>query len=509
MTLEIHVINVSQGDSILIINRDLNKLRENLDDYLTMLADEMPAIDLLPFAMKKDPGALQGTVKKALLIDAGEAASGEDVVEYLMAQGAVPIPKGEGVMNADKLSVLMSHYHSDHIGGLPHLFFKRKKVPTTITVKPRNRKSYKRQVMKNTDVPRYRPKYLYFTEKSKKDNRIKAYKEVFKWADMSSYITQVPVRRGGLALSVSSSRSRKKYEPLVIELGEGVEGIPILLRAVAAKAYVWDVKNEKRIKVETKKTDPNDRSIVLVLEYGSFRGFFGGDIAGNGLAEGGNGKYSMNVDGKRHFSQHGDVESVLMPALEKAYPKTDFAQRNKPKFSTAGHCTFYKVSHHGSSSSNDIHTLGRTTPRVAVISSGLKTRFHRHPTEEVMRRLDEAQWTAGGEKINNTTSGTSDKDCGIFITEIAECARGNDFSVDVKRGSIVGDVIVRPLDETIKNAQKSDKLGNTITVQVYGSGIQTLLDPSDEGNTLRSNKPKPKYDSLYAIGPFTFNCNEH
>jgi beta-lactamase superfamily II metal-dependent hydrolase len=504
--LEIHVINVGQGDSILIINRDLGKLRTNLGTAVTTATED---IDLQPKATADKPTALLGTVRKALLIDAGEDMYGESVVGYLVQQGVLT----QGTVDAPDLSVLMTHYHSDHIGGLPYLFLEQTIVDVVTTKRVYNRKTKKTETKKITikqkhQQARYRPGKLYFAEKTLQDNTIGAYNLVFEWAGKAgSKIEQIGIRAGGLAPGSPDA-------PQTIDLGTGASGLPITLRAVAAIAQVWNPTTKKLEKVDVNnRVDPNDRSVVLVLEYGSFRGFLGADIAGNGVDTGGNGTgpYAMDSGSKKAFSQHGDVEKVLMPIMAAAFPKTTSATANQPKFSVAGQASFYKASHHGSSSSNDIYSLGQVVPRVVVVSSGLTERFHSHPTQEVMGRLGLAAWAtaaAPSTAITNTVMKASGQDCGIFITEIAARVRKTAFGVTVNNARNIGDVIVRPVDESIVAAQAAKALGNKITLQVYGSGIQTELDYDASDSALRANEPSTGTPP-YKIGPFLFECNQH
>jgi hypothetical protein len=63
------------------------------------------------------------------------------------------------------------------------------------------------------------------------------------------------------------------------------------------------------------------------------------------------------------------------------------------------------------------------------------------------------------------------------------------------------------VDETIQTAQNAMQLGNAISIQVYGSGIQTQL-AADNANTLRPNNPV-KGQNRYPIGPFNLSCDKH
>src|ERR1700722_2037139 len=118
--LEIHQINVGQGDSTLIINRDLAKVQAALEKAkLTLPAD---SIDWVPLAVQnRETVSLVGTVKKALLIDAGDDEYGGDVLAYMTTQGVLD---GKSKWYPD-LMLMVSHYHDDHMAGLRCIFKER------------------------------------------------------------------------------------------------------------------------------------------------------------------------------------------------------------------------------------------------------------------------------------------------------------------------------------------------------------------------------------------------
>jgi beta-lactamase superfamily II metal-dependent hydrolase len=509
-SLEIHQINVGQGDAILIINRDLATLA-------TAVASTKPKpptlerIDLMPYAVKcgtdnpTKPNILLGTVKKAVLIDGGDDMYGEDVAAYLEALG-VATPD---TPFCDKLSLVATHYHDDHIAGLRSVFKKLKAVPVLSTSKAGPGKK-KAVVTKVKEVARYRPAHVYYTAPAPKQDPLTSRLTAFR-TDIDEAATQTanpttkhPIDPGGL----------ENGAQLVVDLGTGVDNIPIRLLAFAASQGVYQglsvVPKKSKTKpvprvadiASTGKTpDQNDRSIVFILEYGSFRYFLGGDIAGNGGAAGGNGAFSMNTAAKKSFSVHADVESTLGPALEKVLVATKTPMAGSPKFKVAGHCTALKANHHASSSSMDIHLLATLKPKVAIITSGVKARFHSHPTQEVLDRMNESpNWE---QKDGATTPNTLD---GMYVNEVADKYKGKTFSSDLKRAKIFGDMIIRPVDETIKAIQDATAFGTKLKVQVYGTGILTALDTTT--TTLRATTTAPVAE-MYPIGPVYHECDQH
>lgn len=538
--LEIHVINVGQGDSILIVNRDLAALRNKLSaiyDGRSEKAgiDAANDIDLLPWAMKamrdEVPGAAtvqQGTVVAALLIDGGEDCYGPDVVSYLESQGVVT----PGVAYCPKLSVLVTHYHSDHITGLWYLFKKERERNVPISQARISRFGgieWRKKVETFHDIfPHYRPAQVYYTlpdaEKDSKTITLKKLRANILDAANAEQPTQIfEVLPGGVinVLDMTVSRARYRKAPVCIPLGTGVEAINIQLRIVASSGAAWNPDTDQMDHVDSDGTDQNDRSIVAVLEYGSFRAFLGGDIAGNGTAAGGNAGYVPPAGSKKFFSTHGDMEKVVMPLMRSIYPATATPQEKQPKFQTAGHCTVYKASHHASSSSNDIHTLSTLRPRVVAISSGIKERYHKHPTSEVLGRMAEAAtWSvSAGGKVNNSVRD------GVYITEMAETYRekGKIKTAPEPPDNVflVGDIIIRPTDESISAIQMASGFGTPLKVQVFGTGFQSVMtDDDDTGKKKKKTKTKeipqtlrpcePSVgDGLYPIGPQIHSCDEH
>lgn len=110
----IHVINVSHGDSVLVVNRDLPAVKAAIEaKALTAPADP---IDYMPFAIQHGV-PLTTSVKAAMLVDVGSRQFGEDVVSYLQAQGVLDAVD----LWAERLVLVASHIHEDHIGGLTYL----------------------------------------------------------------------------------------------------------------------------------------------------------------------------------------------------------------------------------------------------------------------------------------------------------------------------------------------------------------------------------------------------
>lgn len=119
----------------------------------------------------------------------------------------------------------------------------------------------------------------------------------------------------------------------------------------------------------------NDLSLAVLVSFGRFREEIGGDLSGE------------------HTSTYEDVESGVAPFV--------------------GSIDVYKVHHHCSSYSSNGLWLKTTSPTVAVISTG-DGNSYRHPTEDCLSRLHEAEiskvyWTELGSgaapKVNDVIAG--------------------------------------------------------------------------------------------------------
>lgn len=113
---------------------------------------------------------------------------------------------------------------------------------------------------------------------------------------------------------------------------------------------------------QVKTTDENDLSLSVLISFGGFREEIGGDLSGE------------------ETSMYQDVESYVAKSV--------------------GSLDVYKVHHHCSSHSSNPTWLQTTSPTVAIISTG-DGNVYRHPAEDCLARLHEADisrvfWTEKG-----------------------------------------------------------------------------------------------------------------
>lgn len=482
--LEIHAINVSQGDSFLIINRDLAALRTKIIESGLHLPAE--SLDWLPYAIFRDID-LEGTVRKALLIDGGEDYYGSDVLTYIQKYGV----KGD----ATRLNfmTLVSHFHSDHVDGMRFVY--KRRVPIPLVGK-----------LQWQTINNYPPAHVYDMGSDPILNPFTATYCLY-MDDVTGFQTDALTTRHlihPVARTVDGIHSEN-----VIDMGVDANNVAIRLVCIASNGVVSqagnapiDIMAGRRIRAG--KADQNDRSTVMVLEYGDFRCIFGGDAGGNGRAEGGN--FDDNCDNRtpQFYSSHGDLETPLRSSLTLNYP-ADGTRLN----TAAGHICCFKAHHHGSGSSNDAYFIKTMQPKVVLCSSGTLTKFHGHPTQEAINRTDPTvtnPWPAGP-TVEPAVANTVDT---YYITEMAvdgdyKWGGSSDpmpYNRIITRGQIMGDIITRPfnvISPTLPN------WAGAINIQVYGSGLQSAVEPGDK-QLLPTN---PNNANPYPIGPWEHTCDKH
>ena len=165
---------------------------------------------------------------------------------------------------------------------------------------------------------------------------------------------------------------------------------------------------------------------MWILGYGSFRFFLGGDIAGDGGPAGGNHGNNDKAtallagDSKKSFTAHADIESPVTGALSQFFAGKIHSWAplpGQPKFPHPGYATVMKANHHGSKTSNDVYLLASVRPRLFLISSGFRTRFHHHPTQHVNNRTSShvtPEWQdPSGRLVRNSIEQ-------VYVTECAD-----------------------------------------------------------------------------------------
>lgn len=142
---------------------------------------------------------------------------------------------------------------------------------------------------------------------------------------------------------------------------------PVTLRVLSASGH-YDGGTVQTV-------DENDLSVSVLISYGKFREEIGGDLSGE------------------ETSMYQDVET--------------------PVSKSVGPLDVYKVHHHCSSHSSNMQWLQATQPTIAIISTG-DGNSYRHPTDDCLERLHEAEisrvfWTedgnGGSPRVNDVIAG--------------------------------------------------------------------------------------------------------
>lgn len=160
---------------------------------------------------------------------------------------------------------------------------------------------------------------------------------------------------------------------LPMTLGPGLfefaSDLSILVTSGNGCVYGQKRKNKPRL-------DENATSLSLVLNYGTFDYFIGGDLTGGGRS------------GSRRTT---DLETPTAQIVSKV--------------------DVLRVNHHGSETSSNAAFLEMLDPKVAIISVGNggsnKSRFH-HPRRSVLDRLHDIASTGSLEKVYLTNRGETD-----------------------------------------------------------------------------------------------------
>jgi type II secretory pathway pseudopilin PulG len=448
---------------------------------------------------------LYGTVVKTLVIDGGNDCYGVALRRYLADIGSIEDLESRKKLREDTLELLVTHYHDDHQDGLRSMM----RDPPKEQGKP--------------TVEKVRPAKFYHVAGKQQSGpgtgRIaKIFEELNGQNTKSEKKTAlVPVPRGG---------RDDGSQPFAIPLGF-INNIPVICRILASDLAVLATNGREEVprrKVKSKeKIDQNDRSTVLVVEYGSFRHFIGGD-AGGSLGK-----------------AYANVEAKLAPAMPLVLAKPS---SKGARFKTPAHCCAMKLNHHGTRFSNDEHFLATVRPRLALIPAGVMAMPHGHPMPETVTRLIDNAWSSrlDGAKDDMSTdvantlqkftrNATTTQDKGslsanqtttlnqypqdhfaIFATEVAANKRNKKggklapFVPDPNdRIPILGNIVVRPVDEDVQSLETANA-SKPLRIQVYGDLEFTPIQ--DRGDYRLKPGVNPS-GGMYPSGGLVVTCDQH
>jgi competence protein ComEC len=438
-TIEIHQIDVGTGDAALI------NIRDNMN-----------------------------VIEYSILIDAGETNMNENVIEYLKTNAK----QVNGYVYLDY--VILSHYHSDHMGGLvgqketyyqdPSSGKRRKCAPFYTGVLGDTIIKFFAVLDKGPSIPQGDSK-LYGTYKTLAGAR---------------RIT-VGSSTVGSFFAIDTIKAPQTFPPPLpgftqglslggfIDLGQDINNVPIRLRLILADSKVYypgGPGNTYNVadtlgalwgkNLRKKRDNPNNWGLGWVLEYGAFRYYTAGDVGGY------DDSYSTCIScGSNYF----DIETPMALAFPLIYTAPANAQ---------GHICAQKVSHHGSCCSSNSRFLDTLKSSVAIISAGPSTKFG-HPTQEVITRLEATRWDRDSLRRDSLYA--------YFMTELFFENRNIKLSTGSTSGSkllVATNLPVNLPDTeatyTMVNGDSLYKFKNTIPIE-DGDVIIKVDEQNAQGNT--------------------------
>lgn len=280
-----------------------------------------------------------------MLIDGGESTFGDTVARQLRRLGVLPATPGY----VPCLTLLLSHAHSEHWEGVIRLL----REPATRTVDvvdPETGEVTEEEESSCAERHRFRAIYwpafdggnravtvdgvriLVPVVKEPQPSVKECAETAMTVAGAFPVATKViTIGPGGLAPGAAT--------PVESTLGRGAGDLDITVRVLAAAQGIREPVSGTFTPVvrHGDSVDQNDRPICILIEYGSFRFYAAGDIAGDGGEVGGNtGDNAADTSGS-----HSDVESLLGAAVIRRFPKTETPKANEAKFPAAGQVTLH------------------------------------------------------------------------------------------------------------------------------------------------------------------------
>lgn len=306
---------------------------------------------------------LIGTVKNATVIDAGRSDYGQDVHDYLIAQGVQRID-----------NFILSHKHDDHFGGFKGMVdagLSVDRVFMPALFEPTYPQTFGPSGSQENSL--YANFYLPLIERFADDSiKTQLFNEVQKVKDiLGREKTDSQHADKLLANAMESILGNHVFQP---DTGATItldRDLNIVMTLVAENRAVINGRHDSNYvhyrKTGNKRND-NDFSLAFILSYNSFTYFTAGDLSG--ASTGNHDAWGTGC------SSYDNVELPLSMHL----PESGVTHR--------GHTCAFKASHHGSQCSNSSALLRVLNPTVAVIPNGMDKK-HGNPDPRMYGRLVE------------------------------------------------------------------------------------------------------------------------
>lgn len=322
-------------------------------------------------------------IAHSILIDAGDR--NETVIQTVINYISTHARKVNGNPYLDY--IISSHYDADHIGGLAGLVV----IPTALGKKKLSCSAVGGAPY-STGVIGEKSHIRYFALLDKGDlaptGRTYLFNRYKNLAGLRRITAGTLVEgMGGAITSIKAPAAFTVTPPLPdltqqlalggsIDLGTDTNGVAVKLKLILADGRVYNPAVAGKVvntgaPYRATNTNNNNWGLGWVLEYGAYRYYTAGDVAG------------------RRDGTLFDIETDIGAALSAIYTQP----------SSTGHICAQKLSHHGSNNSSTTAFLSSIKSTIGIISAGTK---HDHPRQDVITRLENTQWSTAATSLTHS-----------------------------------------------------------------------------------------------------------
>jgi len=331
-TLEIHQINVDNGDGAIMVVRDKTN-----------------------------------TIQKAVMIDAGMPSGSRTVIPYIKNY----------LKHFSFDWVIVSHFHTDHYQGFIDLFQAEFELPGNKTenfttknlIDPGGYNLDKPAKLSNTK-PAVDNNIPMVASMGGRSRGRKYWSAVQKLKENSKEANGVDVNY----FPSTDFDPEDLGDPSIFETPITIctiDSVPLTLTCVALNGYTIDADGVGFITRKVGGNNPNNFSFAWLIELGEFRMFSGGDMGG--------------FDDGAYTDQETKVSEYFLSEFTHVIPYSK-KPPNTNDHAFDGHVCVMKANHHGSSHSNNQALLDAVAPTTFITSVGSNTSWHL-PADDFITRL--------------------------------------------------------------------------------------------------------------------------